>query len=76
MVDLRLLKEAKTEDEHEIVPLLEALLVKARAGQISTLMTFSQVKDGTIEYAARGMSDAQLVFWLDVLRARTMGPYL
>lgn len=58
-----------------IVELLEGLLSRARAGEITGVFLYYEDIDGKIEHSRDGMADNQVVFSLELTKRRILEKY-
>lgn len=58
-----------------IVTLLEELLADAKTGKVTGLFVFHQNDEGVVVHSRDGLSDALVVFWLELIKRRLLGEY-
>jgi hypothetical protein len=72
MSNLRVIKESSNE---RIVTILEDLLAEAKRGEVTGLFLFSEGKNGGVTHSRDGMSDALIMFWVELIKRRILGAY-
>ncbi len=72
MSNLRAIKESSNE---RIVALLTDMLEQAKAGDITGFFAFAEDKSGTVTHSRDGMSDALIMFWVELIKRRILEAY-
>lgn len=58
-----------------IVALLEELLDKAKAGDVTGLFVYTEDADGNVTHWRDGMADHSVIFNLELVKKRILGEY-
>lgn len=72
MSNLRAIKESSNE---RIISLLEDLLEQAKRGDLTGFFAFAEDRGGNVTHSRDGMSDALIMFWVELIKRRILGAY-
>lgn len=72
---MEVVRSLPTNARPRIVALLKELLEQAEKGNITGILVYTDMADGSFESARDGMSDRDLMFAMGLLHKRILGKY-
>lgn len=73
---LRVLKTETGAMQERVVALLEGALADAKAGKTVGVFMFTEDLEGGVQHSRDGMSDALVVFWMEITKRRITAEYV